>query len=457
MLERVFVMTTANSRDWHRKSWAFTAFALSGVTLAFGETALAQVIPDNTLGKERSVVTPLDPQVDRIDGGAMRGTSLFHSFAEFNIGEGRGAYFANPTGIETIFSRVTGSNPSNLLGTLGILGNANLFFINPNGILFGLNASLDIRGSFVASTASSVTLPDGSNFSATNPQAPPLLTVDVRAPIGLQFEGGQPGVIVNAGNLTVEAGQNITLAAGTVASTGILSAPEGEIAITTVSGAGTEAMPVVQLEQEGQLLGQTVEPLKNGSQQVAISAISWPEAVMEWGEETGLTVNPEGQVELTESGLPVEVGDIAVQQLSAETTNQVNGIDTSSINGSGSIILDSRSNITLSNSEIDASTKDGDAGDITLIAQEEVSLSNSRIINQTVESGEGNTGDITIKTGSLVVSHSSDTESILSRTLGQGDTGNVTIQATESIFFNQGAKLLAGSGEGSQGNGGNVT
>ncbi len=59
---------------------------------------------------------------DRIDGGAIRGSNLFHSFQEFNIGEGRGAYFTNPTAIENIFSRVTGDNPSRLFGTLGGLG-----------------------------------------------------------------------------------------------------------------------------------------------------------------------------------------------------------------------------------------------------------------------------------------------------------------------------------------------
>ncbi len=186
--------------------------ALWGVTVVFGESCLAQIIPDNTLSSEKSVVTPISPTVERIDGGAVRGSSIFHSFQEFNIGAGKAAYFANPATIENIFSRVTGSNPSQLFGTLGVLGNANLFFINPNGILFGANAKLDIRGSFVASTASSLILPDGTLFSATNPQAPPLLKINVQAPIGLEFEGEQLGSIVNAGNLGV--GQDLKLAAG---------------------------------------------------------------------------------------------------------------------------------------------------------------------------------------------------------------------------------------------------
>lgn len=92
----------------------------------------AQVIPDRTLGKESSIVTPNltinGIPSERIDGGAVRNTNLFHSFQEFNIGNGRGVYFNNPAGIENIFTRITGQNVSKILGTLGVLGNSNLFF-----------------------------------------------------------------------------------------------------------------------------------------------------------------------------------------------------------------------------------------------------------------------------------------------------------------------------------------
>ncbi|NEQ10889.1 MAG: filamentous hemagglutinin N-terminal domain-containing protein, partial [Moorea sp. SIO4E2] len=72
---------------------------------------------------------------------------------DFNVEELQRVYFANPAGIENIISRVTGTNPSSILGTLGVDGAANLFLLNPHGIIFGANAQLDIQGSFVASTA----------------------------------------------------------------------------------------------------------------------------------------------------------------------------------------------------------------------------------------------------------------------------------------------------------------
>ncbi len=187
------------------------AIAFSGST---GNPAIAQISPDTTLGTENSVITP-NVEVkgfpaDLIEGGAVRGANLFHSFSEFNIGEGLRVYFANPAGIENILTRVTGNNLSIILGTLGVDGEANLFLLNPNGIIFGEKTKLDIAGSFVASTANSLVFENSFAFSATNPEAPPLLTINV--PLGLQHGSNQPAAtITNTGNLVV--GQNLTLSA----------------------------------------------------------------------------------------------------------------------------------------------------------------------------------------------------------------------------------------------------
>ncbi|BAY21546.1 filamentous hemagglutinin family outer membrane protein [Calothrix sp. NIES-2100] len=208
----------------------FLTGSLTYLNLTPGNLAIAQITPDNTLGAEKSVVTPNQiikgiPS-DRIDGGAIRAGNLFHSFTDFNIRAGKGAYFTNPSGIENILTRVTGSNVSQILGTLGVLGNANLFFVNPNGIIFGQNARLDVNGSFVGSAGKSFVLGNGWEFSATNPQAPPLLKINV--PIGLQREANG-GDIANGGNLAVNLGKNLTLFGNTVTSTGALIAPGGTV------------------------------------------------------------------------------------------------------------------------------------------------------------------------------------------------------------------------------------
>jgi filamentous hemagglutinin family protein len=87
--------------------------------------------------------------VEAIGGGAQRGQNLFHSFQEFNVSEARGAFFFSPdAAIQNILARVTGGNRSEILGVLGTFGNSqpNLFLVNPNGIIFGGNAQLNVGG-----------------------------------------------------------------------------------------------------------------------------------------------------------------------------------------------------------------------------------------------------------------------------------------------------------------------
>ena len=165
----------------------------------FASTASAQVTPDGTLGAESSVVTPnVDVNgvnSDRIDGGAIRGANLFHSFQEFNVGEGLGVYFSNPTGIENILTRVTGGNISNILGTLGVLGNADLFLINPNGIFFGPNARLDLGGSFLEVLLMRYRLKmEQCLVQRILGSCSPLLTINV--PFGLQLGNGAGEILL---------------------------------------------------------------------------------------------------------------------------------------------------------------------------------------------------------------------------------------------------------------------
>ena len=284
-----------------------------GLVLAFySNCALAQITPDDTLGGENSIVTPNIPINGlpgvRIDGGAIRGTHLFHSFLEFNVGNGQRVYFANPIGIENILSRVTGTDPSDILGTLGVDGTANLFFLNPNGIIFGSNARLDIRGSFLGSTADSLVFGNGSQFSATNRDAPPLLTINV--PIGLQYGPNHPGAtIANQGNLAV--GQDLTLAAGNLDLRGQLQA-------------GRDL--TLQAEDTVQLRDSTVEPfvaaargklLVQGNQEVDIFALNHPDSGLFSGGDIVLrSANPVGGDAHYSSG-----GTFRIEQLDGSIGN----------------------------------------------------------------------------------------------------------------------------------------
>lgn len=138
------------------------------LVLSCPNAAKSQITPDSTLGTENSKVNSIDELRDRIEGGAIKGENLFHSFEEFNVREGLEVYFANPEEISNIFSRITGNNISEIFGTLGVEGVANLFLINPNGIVFSENAQIDVGGSFIATTAEGVHFEDGKVFGVAD-------------------------------------------------------------------------------------------------------------------------------------------------------------------------------------------------------------------------------------------------------------------------------------------------
>ncbi|MEO0987743.1 MAG: filamentous hemagglutinin N-terminal domain-containing protein [Cyanobacteria bacterium J06639_14] len=178
--------------------------------MAIATPAMAQNIQaDNTLS---TTVNTFDDQNFTIEGGDRAGDNLFHSFSQFSIPTDGSAIFNNATDIENIFSRVTGNSPSNIDGLIQTHGTANLFLLNPNGILLGPNASLNIGGSFFATTADSLSFADGNEFSTTIATERPLLSITV--PMGLQFGNTANEITVNQSSLTVPLGESLGLLGG---------------------------------------------------------------------------------------------------------------------------------------------------------------------------------------------------------------------------------------------------
>jgi filamentous hemagglutinin family protein len=199
--------------------------------------AIAQsIIPDNTLGAESSIVQPRNG-FEAITGGATRGTGLFHSFSQFNVGDRLNTQFLVAPAIQTIFARVTGNETSNILGTLGTKlddgitpSTASLFLLNPNGIRFGPNARLDLGGAFLATTASSIKFAATQEFSTSSPA--PLLSISV--PTGLQF-GSQVGDITLDRTATIFP-QSLSLFGGnTTLNQAVLISKAGQLEIAALA------------------------------------------------------------------------------------------------------------------------------------------------------------------------------------------------------------------------------
>ncbi|NER99913.1 MAG: filamentous hemagglutinin N-terminal domain-containing protein, partial [Symploca sp. SIO1B1] len=174
--------------SWQRRCWQLAlalVVGISGVVSSLGNRALAQsnIVPDGTLpvGENSNVIPLQNLPIELITNGAQRGQNLFHSFLEFNVAPDRGAYFFSPDpAIQNILARVTGANPSQIMGTLGTVGDSqpNLFLINPNGIIFGEDSKLDVGGSFVATTANAIGLGDTGRFDASEPDSSNLLNIN---------------------------------------------------------------------------------------------------------------------------------------------------------------------------------------------------------------------------------------------------------------------------------------
>ncbi len=389
------------------------AISLTGcLAIAFsGSRTLAQnlpLVPDGTLGTDSSRVTPTTIKglpSDQIDGGVIRGNNLFHSFQEFNINEGRGVYFTNPAGIENILSRVTGKNWSIIQGTLGVLGNANLFLLNPNGILFGGQAQLDLQGSFVGTTAHAIGFPGDGEFPSNRSPVDinnPVLAVN---PNALFFNKTPAGAIVNQSTvgLKVASNQNLFLIGGDVIfQGGKITAPGGRVVLGGLAEEG-----VVKIE----------DYTTDGSN----PTLKFPDVSLHFPEH--------------------------VDQANVSLTNAT--IDASKAGrraGSAGDIFMVGDRISVDQSNI---VSNGKIGIISLNARDQVSIvNNSQIQTRGFDNSSDNAGLIQIEAteGSVLV----DKSSLSTTNPGSGRAGIISINAPDQV------SIVNDSGIFSRGNSGNI-
>jgi filamentous hemagglutinin family protein len=384
------------------------------------QTTPSNIQPDATLGAESSRIVPnfQGLRVEVIQGGATRGINLFHSLREFNVSEGRGAYFFSPgADIQNILARVTGANRSEILGTLGTFGNSqpNLFLINPNGILFGQNASLDVQGSFIGTTANGVKFGNQGEFSATNPEPVPLLTINPSALFVNQINksaaiqnnsvayAGRDPAGFDAFGLRVPDGKSLLLVGGNVIMDGgELNAFGGRVELGGLAAPGS-----VNLFFNGDNL-----------------SLKFPENVT----RASVSLTNQASVYVLAAG----GGDIAVNARNVEI---LGGSFLSAGIGRG------------------LGTSETVAGNITLNAMGEIKIADfGRVVNNVRPGAKGNGGNITIDADSFLLR---DGAQLAALTSGQGNAGNVTVNAKNAVSLADNA-ILSSVEAGGVGKGGNI-
>ena len=374
-------------------SYSFSLGVGIGSSLLFvlATPVTAQIVPDATLPRN-SIVTPKGPSW-QIDGGTTRGSNLFHSFSELSIPTNTEAFFNNPAAIENIITRVTGGKLSNIDGLIRANGTANLFLLNPHGIIFGPNARLDLGGSFFGTTADRLLFDNGSFYSATEQNPPPLLTINV--PVGLQL-GANSGAIEVRGTglsdivptdnfgLTVAPGQTLALVGGDVKFTGaIVTAPSGRIEVGSVSRG-----------------------------------------------EVGLVKTPVGfrlNYDLTEELVTLQLSNRSSLFAPAIVNNPNSGINLTG----GTIIVEGSQIVSLTEGN-------ANSGNITVRAVDSLELGgtiptfpfSAWIVNQVAPGATGNSGQIDVSAPQVSIN---DGARIQSLSFGTGAAGNVNVNASESI------------------------
>jgi filamentous hemagglutinin family protein len=366
-----------------------------------------------------------------INGGQLSkdGTNLFHSFQEFGLKDGQIVNFISNPNIRNILGRVVGGDASYINGLIQVIGgNSNLFLMNPAGIVFGSNAQLNVPSSFLATTATGIGL--GNNwFHAVGVNEYAVL---IGTPSTFYFGTAQPGAIANFGQLRVPNGQTLALIGGTVLSPGTLSAPSGQIAIASVPGEN-----LVRISQAGHLLSLEISPSSNlDSASVPLSPLTLSQLLTGGSSNaTGVTVNSDGSVQLTNSGLRVEAGDVAIADTQVTGANQKVAVSaqTATVSAARNLTLASRQLLS--------------TGDLKLQAGENVRIRDSAA-NSFVTNAGGNLavqGD-----GQIDIQARNHSQSLLSADGRITLTSNGTVSS--DAFFRAGSDFSIATLQGSPGN-----
>nr|WP_329608445.1 S-layer family protein [Nostoc sp. CMAA1605] len=410
------------------------------------KSVYAQVISDHTL---KTDVSGSGDYI--ITNGTRVENNLFHSFSQFSVPINGSVSFHNATDIQNIFSRVTGGDISRIDGLISTNGSANLFLINPSGIIFGQQAKLDIKGSFVATTANSIKFVEGTEFRANSLDTSPLLTMSV--PIGLQM-GQNPGTITVQGtgyslNITnilspiihtpsstqikVEPGKTLALVGGNLNLNGAtLTSETGNIELGSVGSSefvdlisthqgyrleygNVKNFADIQIAQKSLI---DVSGVNAGSVQIQGKQIQFTDGSLLLAQNQGNL--PGGNLHLQATESINLIG--AVSGVRSETWNQGTGsninVITPKLNLYDGGILSSNTYGVSNSGNIQVNAKNVEISGLS-------TLNSSGSFINTTTFGSGNAGNIFVQGDSLLVSYGGGVSSV---SRGVGSSGEIVVR-----------------------------
>ncbi|BAP57673.1 hypothetical protein THII_3376 [Thioploca ingrica] len=416
------------------------------VTLFIIVNSPAEVILDGSWGSHDSLT---GPQFDiRAELGNQVGHNLFHSFERFNLNAGEIATFSGPNDLENVISRVTGGTPSTLDGTIrSTIPQANMYFLNPAGIIFGESAKIDVPGAIHFSTADVLQLGEAGQFATTHPQTSLLTTA---APTAFGFLSDSPhSITIQGSQLSVTQGNTLSFSGGDLELTqSQLQAEEGQINLTSIASPGW-----LTLTSSGLTSDDTVKTghLTINDSQLDVS-----------GQGSGSIFIRAGQAQLNNSKLlskpqgdkaggmiQIQANDLVVKDSDISTSTDGPG-------PGGKLTLAVANAIKLSgitgvfSSARSEQPPAGDAGQVVIKAKELYLTEGAQIGSGTFGPGKG--GEIDIQVGDIIALSGSAFISVNSQGTGEqaGDAGKIII-TTRDLTLTQGAQVGSttfGNGQG---------
>ena len=357
--------------------------------------------------------------------GKQVGGNLFQSFGIFGLTTGEKATFTGPSTVTNVIGRVTGGSASSVNGTIqSTIPGANVYLINPAGIIFGPNATINVSGSFYASSADYVRMSDGARFQATNPDAS---TLSAAAPAAFGFlNAAPPAITVNGATLQTSTGQTLGLVGGPINIAGAtLNAPRGTIQLAAVASTGE--VPVNPLNQSALTVTQ-MAPISI----MQSSTLGVGNFFAGAGGAGSMFVNA-GAVTIDDSTIegisngPAAGGPINIAASSLSLTDSASILSNAFGTGnSGPITVNVSGALSLTNSSIASNTFGaGSAGAISITAPISLAISNGGAISSMTD-GAGNAASETVSTGTLSLANGQ----INSNTFSTGNGGSIGITAT---------------------------